>query len=70
MADPTAVPTHKGIRCPNPNCQAIGGFKTGQQKKETDALHRPKTCKVCGTVFMTLEVPTSVVEIKNLHVSA
>jgi len=62
---------YKGLKCPNPNCTAKPGeFKTGQQKKEQDIVHRPMTCKVCGTVFWTIQVPTCEVTIHNNHLSA
>lgn len=58
---------YKGLRCPNPNCNAIQQFKTGQQTKIRDAIRRPKICKVCGTIMETIEVPIGTVEIKNDH---
>lgn len=61
---------YKGLKCPNPNCPAEPGkFKTGQQKKEKDSIQRPMTCKVCGTVFWTVQVPAGKVEIKNEHLA-
>ena len=62
--------THKGIKCPNPDCDKIGTFTTGQQKKGQDILKRPKTCKTCGTTFWTMEVPIGgdTVQISNNHI--
>jgi hypothetical protein len=62
---------YKGIKCPNPECPSKAGeFKTGQMKKTKDVLTRPHTCKVCGTVFETIQVPTGKAEIKNEHLAA
>ena len=58
---------YKGIKCPNPDCGAVDNYSSGQMKKTKDVLTRPKTCKTCGTVFKTVEVPVDVVTINNLH---
>lgn len=74
MADKNKIATvvieYKGIKCPNPNCGAVDNYTSGQLKKEKDTLTRPKTCKICGTIFKTMEVPIGIVEIKNNHQTA
>ena len=47
---------YKGIGCPN--CGTVQSFKTGQAKKSKDCITRPKTCKHCGAIIETIEVPT------------
>ena len=59
----------KGLNCPNPNCGEANQFTTGQMKKEPDCLRRPKTCKKCGTIMETVEVPVKVIELKNGHMN-
>ena len=58
---------YKGIACPNPNCGRVQQYKGGQNTKSKDAITRNKECKVCGTTFTTIEVPVSVLAIKNNH---
>ena len=46
---------YKGLGCTH--CGATGAkiFTTGQVKKTTNCLTRPKTCKKCGAVTTTVE---------------
>ena len=62
---------YEGIMCPNPDCPAeAGGFKTGQSKKTKDVVDRKHTCKTCGSTFRTVQVLSTVLEIKNNQLSA
>ena len=70
MADPiggNSVEQWSGVKCPNPDCGVVESYKGGQNKKTTDCITRHKICKVCGTVFKTMEVPIGVVTLKNKH---
>ena len=58
---------HKGIKCMNPACGAVDNYKGGQSKKGHEHVMRKKICKVCGTVFSTVEAPVEVISIKNDH---
>jgi hypothetical protein len=58
---------HKGIQCPNPDCGAVDSYKGGQNKKLHEHIVRNKECKICGTIFKTVEAPVGVVEFKNNH---
>lgn len=64
MPDPKE---HKGIACPH--CGIVGKYSTGQMKKTTDCITRPHTCKNCGTVFTTVQVPVGIVTVANNHLT-
>lgn len=59
---------HKGIQCPNPDCGALENYKSrGSMKKNHEHLIRLKECKVCGTIFSTVEAPIKIEEVHNNH---
>ncbi len=59
---------HKGIQCLNPDCGAVENYKSkGSMKKNHEHLIRYKECKICGTIFSTVEAPIDLVVVHNNH---
>ena len=60
-----AAGDYKGIACPN--CESVDNYSGAQNTKTTDCITRKKTCKHCGTIFTTVEVPVSILQVSNNH---